>query len=1419
MKLRLTHASLPLVLSLSLVMASSGGAQRSVNADPPWYQRQASWEETVRVSREALGRIEASEDAQSAAPIGDFRPSTHVLEHGQEPLRIRIPVHGLPFISIASRAVRGEMEGVLGEPKVIAADGTSISITRGQPNSTDIPQITRFPSGVRHPSPIEGPIEAADRRIADGIQMTGVNGEAFRIRLDGKYQWLEAWLVVIGGKQGDQMAFDIARRGTAERGEALQPRRDTIWTLVRRDFQTGDVVADNRIGDPDGIFSDDWKEGDFAELARRYASHCIGSFKEEGIAAAPSVTDPATLAKVRALYEKSRKCRDLAERIEGLDIGAARLAIEDMGKTFPESYDLRTHQQTLDTLMVRRDSLLADMADGKTDACDDAETLLAGMRRALLDNPLLDPDRILLVRRDFAESIARRATDRFNTKIGPDNSAGLVSTNFYSQASMRRTGFNNEVAVLSGLRSDPKIERFYKSPAGELIRDMRLDYDAGKLLFSMPVKRGGDWQWAVHEMAVENGSPQEITPTNYPDLHFFNACYLPDGRLILASNASYVGILCLGGTDVACLLYLYDPRRKNLRQLTFDQDHNHDPIVLADGRVMFVRWEYSEIPHYFSRRLMTMNPDGTGQTAIYGSGSWFPTAMRFPQPVPGHPGMLATILTGHHDHGEAGRLALMNPSLATAYPFRHRPETKEWGEEGRHIVVTPEVLPAEKTGFVQYVPGRGKDVPATVCDNIVEAVFLKERPDLMTHPLPLSEKYFLVSMKPKADGLWGIYLVDTFDNITLIAEIDGSGLFEPTLLQARPRPPVIPDKVDVGNPDASILVADVYTGVGLKGVPRGTVKTLRVFAYHFGYHGRAGFQWIGENSGWDVKRVLGTATVEADGSAHFTIPANTPVALQPLDAEGRAVQLMRSWTTAMPGETMSCAGCHEGRSQAIPPPVTSIAALRGPETLKPWYGKPRPFGFSREVQPVLQRYCIGCHDQGPEVGPRSKPSFRSPDESYAGLHPYVHRPGPEADMTFFNPMEYHATTSPLIQMLEKGHHGVRLDQMDRESRDRLYTWIDLNAPKADSFEQGRPIRVGAVDPVKRRTELAKEFAYVDVDPEQEAKEVAAYVIQAGESIPYQEPPKEPPVQPDGLNCKGFPMSTGEAVAAQKAAAAAVSETLSLGNDVSMVLKKIPAGSFVMGSLTGAADERPRAVVDVTHPFWIGETEITNAQYACFDPEHDTRYIDMHSMNRVTPGFIANHANQPVARVSWQQAMAFCDWLSRKTGRKVSLPTEAQWEWAARVGTETQFHFGAMDADWSPFANLADQSLRWLRPLVYPGPGILQPRLAYPPKNNFPLRDERFKDAYHVVDYVGQTTPNAWGVKDMVGNVSEWTRSSYRPYPYKETDGRNDLKDSGRKVARGGSWADRPADAGSSVRRAYEPWQKVYDVGFRIIVEE
>ena len=166
----------------------------------------------------------------------------------------------------------------------------------------------------------------------------------------------------------------------------------------------------------------------------------------------------------------------------------------------------------------------------------------------------------------------------------------------------------------------------------------------------------------------------------------------------------------------------------------------------------------------------------------------------------------------------------------------------------------------------------------------------------------------------------------------------------------------------------------------------------------------------------------------------------------------------------------------------------------------------------------------------------------------------------------------------------------------------------------------------------------------------------------------------------------------------------------------------------------------------------------------------------------------------------------------------ALPTESQWEWAARSGSADQFYYGTWDVDFSKFANLADADRRRLYTQWENG-ATIHVRHNYPENSVFPLRDDRFFDRWFIVDYVGQNLPNAWGLYDMIGNVAEWTRSDYKAYPYNDADGRNDLDAAERKVARGGSWHDRPKIAGSAFRQAYLPWQKVHNVGIRLVIED
>ena len=138
--------------------------------------------------------------------------------------------------------------------------------------------------------------------------------------------------------------------------------------------------------------------------------------------------------------------------------------------------------------------------------------------------------------------------------------------------------------------------------------------------------------------------------------------------------------------------------------------------------------------------------------------------------------------------------------------------------------------------------------------------------------------------------------------------------------------------------------------------------------------------------------------------------------------------------------------------------------------------------------------------------------------------------------------------------------------------------------------------------------------------------------------------------------------------------------------------RIPAGSFVMGSNRGHSDYSPVSKQVVKKAFWMGEIEVSNEQFRTIFPEHNSRFIGQLWKDHVHKGYPANNPEQPAIRVSWQEAMDFCKKLSEKTGLNVTLPTEVQWEWACRAGSDDDFWYGSLNTDFAKFENLADVQL-------------------------------------------------------------------------------------------------------------------------------
>jgi formylglycine-generating enzyme required for sulfatase activity len=242
----------------------------------------------------------------------------------------------------------------------------------------------------------------------------------------------------------------------------------------------------------------------------------------------------------------------------------------------------------------------------------------------------------------------------------------------------------------------------------------------------------------------------------------------------------------------------------------------------------------------------------------------------------------------------------------------------------------------------------------------------------------------------------------------------------------------------------------------------------------------------------------------------------------------------------------------------------------------------------------------------------------------------------------------------------------------------------------------------------------------------------------------------------------------------------------------------------MGDAQGAQDEQPLARVRIGKAFYMSCREVTNAQFAALvNPSHHSGHVSWQSIDWRGEGHPLSAPQQPAVRVSWHDAVAFCMALSQKTGRKADLPTEAQWEWACRAGSDAPLWYGGLDDDFSRLENLAGREQR---------------QFAFQGKPKWYLRDDRFDDHALVTAPVGSYQPNPWGLQDMAGNACEWTITTYRPYPYSEADGRNSPSGDGEKVVRGGSWFDKPIRGRSAFRWKYPPWRKVHNVGVRVILE-
>jgi len=321
----------------------------------------------------------------------------------------------------------------------------------------------------------------------------------------------------------------------------------------------------------------------------------------------------------------------------------------------------------------------------------------------------------------------------------------------------------------------------------------------------------------------------------------------------------------------------------------------------------------------------------------------------------------------------------------------------------------------------------------------------------------------------------------------------------------------------------------------------------------------------------------------------------------------------------------------------------------------------------------------------------------------------------------------------------------------------------------------------------------------------------------------------PVVAAQGATPKAYPLWNSQESVSDYATRAGIPDpeiTLDLGDKLTVKLTLIPAGTFQMGSANSTGDERfpetPQHEITLTKPFYMGVTEITQPQYQALMAANPSSFKTLYQIRGGVPFREPGAADQtwnparyaplPVNDVLWDEATEFCSRLAQKTGRKVRLPTEAEWEYAYRAGTKTTFYWGENDkyADWPPEP----------------------PRIRSKDK----VREDNPATDYawyadncgeRLVHPVGQLKPNAWGLYDMGGNVPEWCRDWYefdRNY-YENTEPTDPPGPATGQahVVRGGSGSSPISDCQAARRRCAPPKDRgnrggmSVGHGFRVVV--
>ncbi|MCL2346813.1 MAG: polysaccharide lyase family protein [Planctomycetaceae bacterium] len=540
-----------------------------------------------------------------------------------------------------------------------------------------------------------------------------------------------------------------------------------------------------------------------------------------------------------------------------------------------------------------------------------------------------------------------------------------------------------------------EVKTIFWDPKGN-VRDPQVHYDAEKVLFSyLPA---GKRHYNLFEINIDGTGLRQLTFGDWDDIE---PTYTAGGDIIFSSSRCKRWVQC--AASPVATLHRCGPNGENIRPVSSNNDQDNTPWPLPNGQIIYMRWDYIDRSQMDYHHLWTMNPDGTRHQVYYGNLNPG-MVMLAAKPIPGSDKIVACFSPGHGLREHYGRIAVVDP--------RNGPDDPESA-----VMIT---------GYNDF-----------------------------SDPWAFSETAFMAASYSKLQLIDGDGYVQTVYELPEELKSQGFWIGEPRPVMRREREAIIADQVDLTQNTGRLILTDIYRGRRLKDLPRGTIKDLLVLEpLPAPVHYNGGMEMISLGGTFMLTRVIGTIPVTPEGSSYMELPAGRSFLFVARDENGDSVKRMHSFATVMPGETSMCIGCHESRLEA---PSTELhaslleLAASPPSVPKPIDGVPDIFDFPRDIQPILDRHCVTCHnndraDGGINLSPDWGPIYQYSYDTLS-LHRMFgdNRNRAKSD---FEPYEIGTKASKLLRLVDSHHQGVELAPQEIKM---LRYWIEAGANFAGTY--------------------------------------------------------------------------------------------------------------------------------------------------------------------------------------------------------------------------------------------------------------------------------------------------------------------------------------------------------------------------------